>query len=718
MEYSSGDFLYHNERGVGRVIRVIDAPEPELEIQFVGQPASVFTESLISRGASRLSPLGFHALAFLDPQRAADLVMNDPVEVIRITLEDFPGYKAKTDDLKEYLTLYVSKWDTWWEKTQPLLKESPHIDSSMSRLREYSLHHELLSRAEVLYRGFTRIRPFESQAAVYNQARRVLAESKEDPDLSKEHLEDVITYLQLLIASDQAPSGLRLDALFRLEDGKFLSKSQIAEDLNSILKQPFKLYTLEPYAQTRLTDILIATNKANDHVTLLAGAICANEAAAKRVVSWAEKQGRPGIISSLIIAAFTENLPGELQPDEYPSLKNRLVTSQKLLRCLARNEPSWQNILLAFHTLTASIARAKQAEILFLLPELAILAADIDQRFGPQQAQVRFESALSCLIDPAYPIQFILGIIEMVEKQKSLVELARTIENAFWESADQRQDDFLKSFVTQRAPDLLIRAASLVEAIRGFPQKTIGKQAAKILCDLARGAEKDTLIQMLPYLDQLYWMDSAKEWASMLEPLREKAFSTLLSDASGDSSSSSMYPIRGDQALTAAVSEYIESQMQRTKQEIRAQVEIVSNLKATIQTMQVQLDEKEKILSELRGSVGGDTTQAKYEERVRILKEIATSVAEFERVLAVPGRGTPDLEALIRRLSNLLKVNNVAALGAPGEQIRFDTKYCHLTGNPGEIAGETVMVVERGYGIQDVKGSWRVLKYAQVRNIA
>ena len=55
MEINPGDFFNHSEFGVGKVLRVIDGPEPEVEILYKDRAPTIQTVYLLLRNASRVS---------------------------------------------------------------------------------------------------------------------------------------------------------------------------------------------------------------------------------------------------------------------------------------------------------------------------------------------------------------------------------------------------------------------------------------------------------------------------------------------------------------------------------------------------------------------------------------------------------------------------------------------------------------------------------------
>ena len=115
MNTSIGDFFKHREHGIGQITKTIEGFESQVEIQFLDRPVIVMTEALLLRTAIPVSRLGFYAFAYQKPEEALKLIDEKPVDVICLVLEDFEGYRARTEDIKDYLDKYISNWENWWK---------------------------------------------------------------------------------------------------------------------------------------------------------------------------------------------------------------------------------------------------------------------------------------------------------------------------------------------------------------------------------------------------------------------------------------------------------------------------------------------------------------------------------------------------------------------------------------------------------------------------
>jgi molecular chaperone GrpE (heat shock protein) len=122
-------------------------------------------------------------------------------------------------------------------------------------------------------------------------------------------------------------------------------------------------------------------------------------------------------------------------------------------------------------------------------------------------------------------------------------------------------------------------------------------------------------------------------------------------------------------------------------------------------------------LGELRNRPGGNSGEARFEERVRILKEIVTAVAEVERFVAGKGGEAEEIESVLRRFSSLLPGQNVTPLEAIGTEVAFNPQRQRLVETSDLQPGQPVRIVERGYLIRDHTEKLRLLKPAIVKKM-
>lgn len=711
MDIAPGDFFFHSEYGVGQVSQVDEGVETEVELIFKGRPPLQMTEFLIRRNLTGLSPSGFRAFAYIDPEAAERLIANNPSEVIRRTLEDCPANKAKTYELEDYLKPYVKDWDAWWEKNQPLLKDDPRIDTSNSRLREYALHREVKSPAEEAYRSFhtsnqARIQPAE----LAERARSALALHFKGNPLPQDHVDELMGYLMQVVSFERYDLALRLGTLFRMIEDRWIPKEEANEWLEKLLGRDLKLYQMEPYTAQRIIEVLLRSPLQAREIEILASGMGSNEKTIRYLVDWVLKKSDPATISKFLIAALSLNLPPDLALDKYPTLQTRLGQCLILVKSLPESISAWPEIVRAFqdHCLALS-SKSKLDGIYFLLPELLELAVMLNQRVEHVHAE-GLPSIIDSLSNPEYPIEFILALLDTANKRKSVHELAHRIFDNVLQKADERQDNFLDSLIDARWTDPKDQLAGLVHLVQKYSSSILTKRGGDKAISLALKAKDEELVDLLPYLDQLHLVPGAWPWQTALESLREKGYLAMFREPVD-------HAAYRDEALINAAHELANIRLIEINQEIRNQQVELGQFQDRVRELQALIGEKDAVLRELRGNVGGDTEEARFEERSRILKDLVNSIAEFERYAASRPTTSQEIDAVLKRITSILGTYKVTATEPIGSQVAFNPQMHRLVEAAGIAPGDAVKIVEKGFLIRDHRERLRLLKPALVKKI-
>jgi len=651
--YQPGEFIIHQEYGVGRVSTVIAGPRPEVEIVFNRNEPRVITEHLLNRNASRLSPDGFHAFAYLEPDQAQKLINENPVEVIIKVLADFHSRRAKTEDFKVYLSSYVKDWKMWWEKTQTQLKESSKIDSTRSQLREYGLLQEELSTAQAAYRSFCRYRKYERFSLVYDQARRVLREIEQGGALTDSEVEDLLGYFRQVIASDQYPIGERLDALSRLVDGRWLTPEKIQAEMKELQKASFRIYDLDPFAQSRVIKLLLQLQTNPETLELIATGMGAQATVIKTVVDWAANKTDDRVTAQLLLAAMSENLPPKLKPEEYPDFAVRLSACRELARFLPKQGPNWLEVVAAFRKMIQAIGSVSDLmPIKIVLPNLMKLTWELD-RITRGMGQDH-DAVVDSLVDPSLRIEYILLLMDAGLKIKLLEEFLDELMQRLLATTEKRGDDFLLPLVSWRWNDDQERAAGLSRMLERNPGPILIEKAGEAICEIGRKSLESELINLLPFFDRFHRLEGAWSWSNSLEALREKAYFELF-----QRSTKSMHTgVFNDTALMDAVNQYVNARLFTAQSEIRGQQNRISQYQDRQQELESQLKDKESILRELLSGSDEKSKEARFEERSRIMKDLVGTIAEFERYAENQPDRSKELVAILRRLAHISHFTN------------------------------------------------------------
>lgn len=711
MQLKPGDFIFHSERGVGRIQAVVSEDPQEILLAFQGKEPETLPGYLLERDGAKISPLGFRALAYCDPEAAARLLREDPVEAVCLVLEDYPGHKAKTEDLKDYLAPHIEDWEKWWDTAQPLLKENPRIDSSKSRLREYGLHHELQTRSDEAYRAYRRIKPFEDPPIVYAQARRALTEHFEGTKLAEDPLDDLLAYFNQAIASSEMPISLRFDALFRLEEWKAISPVDFKSTLRTLSKLPVSLAKMDAYPLNRLADYLLKRPLQPESLDLLASGIKAGEQIAKRLVEWAERSGQPEISTKFLLQALSEELPHDKNQIDVPALSRQIDLATRLLRSIPKSSPQIPNIIEAFQRLCRVIVQTEKVGTdRYLTASLINFAQALYQLTEKGQPNLS-EDVLASLVGPDLTVGFIVMILDIAVRSNMPLKFQADLEQYFLNTIDRRKDDFLSPLVSARWTNERERIIELVKLASNMKGAALVERSGRLVCELLQNLQEKDWVDLLPYLIQLVNLPEDWTWKSNLSAFLEKAYLSLMLNPLANLDQKQFH----EQAVVQAAQEFANLQSENLKIQIDWQENRLKDLQEKIASLEKQLSDKDTLVRELRSGVGGGTTLARFEERSRILKELVSTIAEFERYAVKQPTHSKEIEAVLRRLENLAASYKMVAQEPIGTQVGFTPQRHRLVEGGNLSPGEPVVVVERGFLIRDPQDRLRLLKPALVK---
>lgn len=712
MEINIGDFIYHSHYGVGR-IEENEMPmgktspaseELEFKVKFQNGESKTFTQNLLERSARKISPLGFRAFSYLNETGAKELVATDPVEVISMTLQDFPGLVAKNEDLKDYLAPYISDWTEWWETTQPKLKESPFIDTSRTKFREYGLRKDAMSSAEEIYRSFLRIRPFEDRSIVYEQARRTLAEYLNGSSLADEHFQDVLIYVKQFIEVESNPPDLRLDAIFRLQEGKLLTDEQFAEYISLIIKSGVRLYQLDLFSLNRMVEYLIASPLSPEDEDLLASGICAGETMIKALCDWALARGDSDFISRLLVTALSENIPPQLDNENLSLLVMRFTQIEKLLGSVEAGKDAWPTIVAHFQNLVMEFSKLNVVVIAPIIPPLMSFSGALYHRIHNHHPDLA-RQILDCLLTPTNPKQFVLGLLDATAKSDRLSEFGFLLEEQLWAEGEDRNYDFIRELIHSKGTSVE-QVKSLVGLADQYDSFILKGHVGDLICEIIKKETTADPLDFLPSLNKLHEWGPTWRWSQTIEGLRETIYLNALEHP---------FSNFGDDALKSAIDHFLASRTQELDKVIAQNEKEIQQANHRINELEALLKEREQVISELRSGYGGDTTEARFSERVRIIKELASSAAEFERMGMKSTEKSREVQAILLRIYNILTSFNVLPMEEIGSSVQFTPQKHHAVDASVVNPGDTVMIVERGYLIRDNKDKLRLLKPALVK---
>jgi molecular chaperone GrpE (heat shock protein) len=710
MDFNPDDFVLHSTHGVGLVTAVASAENSaesgftagdlaNVTVMFAKSQSQTFTKYLLERSSQKLHPDGFHAYAFLSPEGAATKLKEEPVECIIMTLDDFPGLRAKTEELKDYLEPYLGDWKTWWEKTQELLKNDVRIDTTRAKYREYAVSFDSQSKAEKQYRAFVRNKTFESTGKVYELAKNTLDLADKGHDLTENHRDEVVEYIRAVVESEKQPITNRVDAIFRLRDGKWITESETGELIENLFKTQYKLYHLGEFALNRAVEYLKPKAVHPNYLEILATGMCARSETVQDLTEWAIKRGDHRIIHQFILTALAENLPPHLE--NYGYMAARLKGCARLAITISDSAPIWPQVIERLGAMLLLMSQEKTEKSGPIFAPIGSLAWQIYRRVVNTGKEMALFEAL---LQPGFPIEFLFLVLEGVQKTLGAVEFSKKLEQHLWEAGQNRGYDFINEV---SSGDSLEAVEKLTDVAVRIKNSSLREKVGLRVCELVPLNARTAFPEFLPYLIQLSNLPGVWSWRTALNGIREEAYLETLKRG---------YSSRLiDHSLVAAITRYSDLNAQEIKEQKQAIETRSHEARQRVSQLEKILQEKEMLIKELRSGFGGDTAGARFEERVRIMRELVALVAEFERAVATHPEQSRGMTAMIKRLNNLLPAQKVVSMESIGDTVAFDSQK-HQPADPVHLAQEDpVVVFERGFFIRDLKDNLILLKPALVR---
>ncbi len=706
MHINEGDFLYHNELGVGQVLTIFPGPEPELEIQYKNQKIIRQTTFQLTRNTANISVTGFRVQEFLNPVLAHKMIKEKPIDVIIAVLKDFKSYKARTDQIKTYLMPYIPNWESWWKKTQLLLKDDPRVDTTRSKRQEYSLAREIHSKAEEAYISFRSNKQLSKPTGkLVEYALAALVQNQKGESLPQEHQQDLKDFLYSIIYSDKNDLSLRFNVLFHLQEENLIKPEDGQRLFSRLLEKDFHLYELDLYSSRRIISILMQMELDFRRLSLLEESICVqNETLIKQLSQWVMKQGDSESIKNMLNHALSKNLPPYEKEIDYVPFKIRLVECKNLLKSLTKNDLEKSGYFNFSKIVNQSIYSIPNQQIReFLLPAYLDFVFDLEKRTDESNKLHIY----AVLTDPTHNIEYILLILNTLKKINNTDNMVNNIDEYLLNHHEKRSDDFFQPFIESKWKKKSEQVKEIINLIDQYKSPYLIEKGGNLICNIVKDEKEDNLNLFLPALDYLNRLEGAWSWNKTVEGLREKGLYKLLTEANLKQES---YDI----AYINAANQYLKSKLNEKNQQLQKYQIEIDALSVEIQKKISLLEEKEIVMKELRSMTGGNTEEARFMERVNIIKDFVNSLAEFERFFAGRLDIPQETRSIIKRLENIISKFKVQATGNIGEVVVFNPQIHRLI-KPDEIKeGDNVTIIERGFLILDNANQPKPLKQALV----
>lgn len=180
-EMAPGKFCSHKTWGAGKV-ESWDLPSAKVVINFEKQPNQEMALQFAIQKTEPLDPEHFSARKLENIDELRDLVKNDPVELVKRTLESHEN-SMMLDQLDRELSGSVvpeDEYKKWWEKTKKALRECHTFSVPSKRTDPLVLRSDSLSPAETLIVDFTDTRDPKAKIKALETIRKNLNVFAED----------------------------------------------------------------------------------------------------------------------------------------------------------------------------------------------------------------------------------------------------------------------------------------------------------------------------------------------------------------------------------------------------------------------------------------------------------------------------------------------------------------------------------------------------------
>ncbi len=212
--FSDGEACCHPDWGVG-LVSELNLFSERVTIDFERKRNHEMSVGLAQKILEPLRHRDIRAAAVREPDRVADLVKNDPVQIVKMALISC-GRKASTRQIKERLCGSVipeEQWSKWWSNAVGLLRRDPYIGSTGAASKTYILRDEAGSADDEWMEQFDKKKnPLDKTDVVFSYLRSV-SQSNRSTDL----LRRFSVSLSALARERRKPS-VRAEIYLTLED--------------------------------------------------------------------------------------------------------------------------------------------------------------------------------------------------------------------------------------------------------------------------------------------------------------------------------------------------------------------------------------------------------------------------------------------------------------------------------------------------------------------
>ena len=175
-----GRYCFHASWGAGKVISW-NLPAKKLVIDFEENPEHEVALEFAPRILEFISDDHFLAKRYEDTESLINLSVDDPVELVRVTLQGY-GNSLTPEKLEAALkgtVIAADKWKNWWDKVRAMLRSNVQFMMPTRKGERITLRANILSRAQAALEDYNKAADLKAKVRVLDgiKMEAVMAES-------------------------------------------------------------------------------------------------------------------------------------------------------------------------------------------------------------------------------------------------------------------------------------------------------------------------------------------------------------------------------------------------------------------------------------------------------------------------------------------------------------------------------------------------------------
>ena len=721
IELVEGSLVRHARFGIGQV-RATSGEETTVAFRS-GKQETVLPEELVP-----LSREGFWHLAYADPDAAARKLAAEPAQTISLLLRDLPNGEGRTAQIRTHLEQFVAgDWGAWWRQAKKMLKRDPTIDTSRSSDGLYALAERPRSFIMELYGRFQALPQMQQDAQHVGSlipnpeklaaARRILSAVASGESLAPPQQRKVQAFVTATITDASVPVAGRADILLRAGDLGWLSDDQIGAALGDLCRIPIRLYEIDAYAQNRIINAVLEHVGCEAGQDMLLSAFATAPPLLHQVSELYMARDQAETLVQGLWIGLIENLAGPRTDVAklrrwYRSVEQRLGALGVVLHQIvfdAGLTVDWPTM--ATH-LSGFIAHLSKLDPVEAVPKLTLRSfTGLWHRAmtlaPPNQRGLFLDIPLT--IPLRSPI--VSSLLGSVFREGAGSELATAFTARMSQSARSSLDPLCKCIVDDHwAWNSEVEALSYLLTNLAERQDIIHWASQRAIKAVERS--QDSVFDFLPILDRLADLEHKAVTLERIDGLRQDAFERICA-AVREGEDLKLPAIKFDSASLAGLQNFASSLSAKADAAHEAARDKIARAGESARTAERRLKQSEDSLKELRRAFRQPDAAVKFAERVRILRPLADTTAEFERFASLHERGRAELTGMVRRLNSLLGRMGAVPFGDIGDEVSFDASQHEYVGS-GHGRSQVLTVIERGYTVRNLGGEQQMLRPAKV----